>query len=195
MFAILAGLAIMPAVFAAGIEPGAGPGLIFQSVPFVFSSMSASHPAIGAAASIIFFLTIVVAAMTSCISLLEVGVSFLKDRYGVSRVKGCIILFLLCGAAGVLCSLSFGPLKGLTLWGMNIFDIFDWLSSNILLLIMALLTVIFTGFAIKKEDVWDEITNGGTKKVNAKLFGLIYFLIKWVTPVAIVIIFITNFIF
>ena len=195
MFAILAGLAIMPAVFAAGIEPGAGPGLIFQSVPFVFSSMSASHPAIGAAVSIIFFLTIVVAAMTSCISLLEVGVSFLKDRYGVGRVKGCIILFLLCGAAGVLCSLSFGPLKDLTLWGMNIFDIFDWLSSNILLLLMALLTVIFTGFVLKKEDVWDELTNGGTKKVNDKLFGFVYFLIKWVTPVAIVVIFITNFIF
>jgi NSS family neurotransmitter:Na+ symporter len=195
MFAILAGLAIMPAVFAAGIEPGAGPGLIFQSVPFVFSSMSASHPAIGAAVSIIFFLTIVVAAMTSCISLLEVGVSFLKDRYGIGRVKGCILLFLLCGAAGVLCSLSFGPLKDLTLWGMNLFDIFDWLSSNILLLLMALLTVIFTGFVLKKEEVWDELTNGGTKKVNDKLFGFVYFLIKWVTPVAIVVIFITNFIF
>ena len=195
MFAMLAGLAIMPAVFAAGIEPGAGPGLIFQSVPFVFSTMSASHPAIGAAVSIIFFLTIVVAAMTSCISLLEVGVSFLKDRYGVSRIKGSIILFLICGAAGVLCSLSFGPLKGLTLWGMNIFDIFDWLSSNILLLVMALLTVVFTGFVLKKEDVWDEITNGGTKKFNAAIFNVVYFLIKWVTPVAIVIIFITNFIF
>ena len=195
MFAILAGLAIMPAVFAAGIEPGAGPGLIFQSVPFVFSTMSASHPAIGAAVSIIFFLTIVVAAMTSCISLLEVGVSWLKDKYGMSRTKGSILLFLICGFAGVLCSLSFGPLKGLTLWGMNLFDIFDWLSSNILLLVMALLTVIFTGFVLKKEDVRDEITNGGTKKFNAAVFNVVYFLIKWVTPIAIVIIFITNFIF
>jgi NSS family neurotransmitter:Na+ symporter len=60
---------------------------------------------------------------------------------------------------------------------------------------MALLTVIFTGFVLKKEDVWDELTNGGTKKVNDKLFGFVYFLIKWVTPVAIVVIFITNFIF
>ena len=161
----------------------------------MFSSMSASHPAIGAAVSIIFFLTIVVAAMTSCISLLEVGVSFLKDRYGVDRKKGCIMLFLLCGAAGVLCSLSFGPLKDITLWGMNIFDIFDWLSSNILLLVMAFLTVVFVGFVLKKEDVWDEITNSGTKKVNARMFDVIYFLIKWVAPVAIVIIFITNFIF
>ena len=195
LFAILAGLAIMPAVFAAGLEPGAGAGLIFQSVPFVFSTMSASHPAIGAAVSIIFFLTIVVAAMTSCISLLEVGVSWLKDRYGVSRTKGSVLLFLICGFAGVLCSLSFGPLKGLTLWGMNIFDIFDWLSSNILLLVMALLTVIFIGFVLKKEDVWDEITNGGAKKFNAAIFNVVYFLIKWVTPIAIVIIFITNFIF
>ena len=95
----------------------------------------------------------------------------------------------------MLCSLSFGPLKGLTLWGMNLFDIFDWLSSNILLLVMALLTVVFTGFVLKKEDVWDEITNGGTKKANAAIFNVVYFLIKWVTPIAIVIIFITNFIF
>jgi NSS family neurotransmitter:Na+ symporter len=60
---------------------------------------------------------------------------------------------------------------------------------------MALLTVIFTGFVLKKQDVWDELTNGGTKKINDRLFGTIYFLIKWVTPAAIVIIFITNFIF
>ena len=78
---------------------------------------------------------------------------------------------------------------------MNIFDIFDWLSSNILLLVMAFLTVVFVGFVLKKEDVWDEITNSGTKKVNARMFDVIYFLIKWVAPVAIVIIFITNFIF
>jgi len=194
LFAILAGFAIMPAVFAAGIEPGAGPGLIFQSIPFIFSSIGSKLPVLSAVMSIVFFLTIVVAAMTSLISLLEVGVSFMSDRFRIRRPMTCLILFVLCGSLGVLCSLSFGPLSGLTLWSKTIFDIFDYLSSNILLLVLAFLVMVFVGFVMKKEDVWSEITNNGTKALNAKLFDVIYFLMKWVTPVAIILIFITNFI-
>ena len=77
LFAVLAGFAIMPAVFAAGIEPGAGPGLIFQSIPFVFAKMGVDLPVVSALVSVFFFLAIIVAAMTSCISLIEVGVAFL----------------------------------------------------------------------------------------------------------------------
>jgi len=193
-FAVLAGFAVMPAVFAAGIAPGAGPGLIFQSIPFIFSSLGTVSPALSTIISIVFFLTIVVAAMTSCISLFEVGVSFLNERFSISRKKSCIILFLACGSIGVLCSLSFGVLKGVTVADKNIFDILDWFSSNILLLIMAFLVVIFVGFVIRKEDVYDEITNKGTRTLNVKLFGLIYFLIKWVAPVSVLIILVSNFI-
>lgn len=194
VFALLAGLAIMPAVFAAGIEPGAGPGLIFQSIPFIFSSMGTALPVLSSIISIIFFLTVVVAALTSNISLFEVGVSFFKDRYDIPRKRASVLLFLICGAIGVLCSLSFGPLSSIQWGGKNIFDICDWFCSNILLLVMAELTVIFVGFVLKKEDIWDELTNSGTKKFNAKIFGVLYFLIKWVTPIAIALIFITNFI-
>lgn len=195
LFAIIAGFAIMPAVFAAGIEPGAGPGLVFQSIPFIFSSLGASYPILSFIVSVVFFITIVVAAMTSCISLLEVGVSFLMERFGIPRGKGCALLFVVCGAVGAVCSLSFGPLNQLQIGGKCIFDMFDWFSSNILLLVMAFLTVIFVGFIMDKQEVRDEITNGGRLKANGRLFPLIHFLIKWVAPVMILAIFVTNFIF
>lgn len=193
LFAILAGFAIMPAVFAAGIEPGAGPGLIFQSIPFIFSTLGSSLPALSTIVSIAFFFTIVIAAMTSCISLLEVGTSFLNEKFHVKRWKGCMLLFLICGGLGVLCSLSFGPLSGISILGKSIFDLFDWMCSNVLLLILAFIVVIFVGFVLDKPDVRDEITNGGVLKGNVRLFKVIYFLVKWIAPVAIAIIFVTNF--
>ena len=192
LFAILAGFAIMPAVFAAGIEPGAGPGLIFQTVPYVFSKMGAALPVLSAAVSILFFLAIIVAAMTSLISLVEVGVSFLMERKGLSRGRACLVVFAICGSLGTLCSLSFGPRADATVAGMSIFDLLDWVCSNILLLVMALLSVIFVGWILPRRVVRDEFTNGGT--VNGRVFPVLYFLIKWVAPIAVVIIFCTNFI-
>ncbi|MBR3653628.1 MAG: sodium-dependent transporter [Bacteroidales bacterium] len=192
LFAILAGFAIMPAVFAAGIEPGAGPGLIFQTIPYVFSKMGADLPVLSAAVSILFFLAIIVAAMTSLISLVEVGVSFLMERKGLSRGRACLVVFAICGSLGTLCSLSFGPLADATVAGMSIFDLLDWVCSNILLLTMALLSVLFVGWILPRRVVRDEFTNGGT--VNGRVFPVLYFLIKWVAPIAVVIIFCTNFI-
>jgi len=193
LFAIMAGFAIMPAVFAAGIEPGAGPGLIFQSIPYVFARMGTELPILSSVISVLFFLTIIVAAMTSCISLIEVGVSFLMERAGLSRGKACVAIVALCGSLGILCSLSFGPLNELRIAGMTLFDLFDWVCSNILLLLMSLLCVIFAGFILPRRVLHDEFTNGGTLPLNDRIFPLFYFLIKWVAPVAVVIIFFTNF--
>ena len=194
LFALLAGLAIMPAVFAAGIEPGAGPGLIFQSIPFIFCKMGAEMPVVSSIAAILFFFTVIVAAMTSLISLIEVGTLYLVEKYSMKRIKAVSIVFLVCGIAGALCSLSFGPLAGVKVAGMGIFDIFDWSCSNVLLLIMAFLSVLFVDFVMKREDVKDEFTNGGAKPFNVRIFGVVYFLIKWVAPVAVLLIFFTNFI-
>lgn len=194
LFALLAGMAIMPAVFAAGIKPGAGPGLIFQGIPFIFSSLGAQLPILSSIIAILFFLAVVVAAMTSVISLIEVGVAFLSDRFGLDRPLGSLLIFLACGAVGVACSLSFGPLSDVTLVGKTIFDLFDWFASNVLLLLMAFLVVVFVGFVMKKEDVRDEITNGGRKTLNVKYFNVLYFLIKWVAPICVLSIFVTNFI-
>ena len=183
LFAVLAGFAIMPAVFAAGIEPGAGPGLIFQSIPFVFAKMGVDLPVVSALVSVVFFLAIIVAAMTSCISLVEVGVAFLVERARLSRRTACWTLFLVCGTLGTLCALS-----------SPVFDFLDWLCSNILLLLMALLAVVFVGFVLPRRVPLDEFTSRGHCPANGRLFPLVYFLIKWVAPIAVAVIFFTNFI-
>ena len=182
LFAVLAGFAIMPAVFAAGIEPGAGPGLIFQSIPFVFAKMGVDLPVVSALVSVFFFLAIIVAAMTSCISLVEVGVAFLVERAHLGRRAACWTLFLVCGTLGTLCALS-----------SPVFDFLDWLCSNILLLLMALLAVVFVGFVLPRRVPLDEFTSRGHCPANGRLFPLVYFLIKWVAPIAVVVIFFTNF--
>ena len=194
LFAILAGLAVMPAVFAAGIEPGAGPGLVFQTIPFIFSSLGASVPIISTVCAIAFFLAITVAAITSEISLLEVAVSYLHDKFGMSRVRSSIAVFLFCGFVGALCSLSFGPLSAFKVSGMGLLDLFDWLCSNVLMLFLSFLVVVFVGHVLGKEEFRDELTNGGTLRLSRGFYNVLFFAVKWVAPVAIALIFITNFI-
>lgn len=191
MFALLAGFAIMPAVFAAGIEPGAGPGLIFETLPYIFSSMGQTHPVISHVISILFFTTIVFAALTSSVSMLETCVAFLVDEKKWSRKSATLLLFLVCWGIGVLCSLSFGPLKGVHLLGNTIFEFCDKLISNFVMTLGSLLFVIFVGWKMKKADVYDEFTCGGRLRTG-KVFNPIYFLIKWVAPIMIIAIFMSN---
>ena len=186
-FALIAGIAIMPAVFAFGINPQSGPGLVFETLPYVFGQMPA-----GGFVAILFFLALLVAALTSSISMLEVAVAFLVEEKGMSRIAACMPLFVVCLVIGALCSLSFGPLSDFKIAGRTIFDFFDHLSSNILMTLGSLLTVLFVGWRLKKTDVYDEFTNGGTLSRNAKLFGVLWFLIRYVCPLAIIAIFISG---
>lgn len=192
LFAMLAGFAIMPAVFAAGIEPGSGPGLIFDTLPFIFSQMGQTMPWLSAIAAILFFLTVLFSALTSSVSLIEVGVAYLTEERGMKRGWACALLLVTTGVVGALCSLSFGPLADRTILGMSLFDFFDIVASNVLLTIGGLLVVLFVGWKMSREDVRDEFTNGGTKVWNARLFGFFYFLIRYVAPVGVVILFISN---
>ena len=173
MFAMIAGMAIMPAVFAFGLNPQSGPGLVFETLPFVFGQMPA-----GGVIAILFFLALLVAALTSSISMLEVAVAYLVEEKKFSRLWACVVLFAVCWVVGAICSLSFGPLSDIKIDGGNIFDFFDNLSSNILMTLGSLLTVLFVGWRLKKTDVYDEFTNGGTLSRNAKLFGVLWFLIR-----------------
>ena len=181
MFAILAGFAIMPAVFAAGIQPSAGPGLIFQTLPHVFTSMGATSPLLSMVVAALFFLTVTVAAMTSSISLLEVGVAYLVEEKHLKRGWACLVIFLVTWLLGLG-----------SVFSIEFFGKVDAFSSNILLTIGALFVVLFVGWKMKKEDVRDEITNGGT--VNCHTFDMLYFLVKYVAPIAVLIIFISNFV-
>ena len=187
MFALVAGLAIMPAVFAFGISPQAGPGLVFETLPYVFGQMPA-----GGLVAILFFLALLVAALTSSISMLEVAVAYLVEEKKIPRIWACVILFVICWVVGGLCSLSFGPLSHIKIDGGNLFDFFDNLSSNILMTLGSLLTVLFVGWRLKKTDVYDEFTNGGTLSRNAKIFGVLWFLIRYICPLAIAIIFLSG---
>ena len=190
LFAILAGFAIMPAVFAAGIAPGAGPGLVFDTLPFIFNKMGAGVPWISAIVAILFFLTILVAALTSAISMFEVGVAFLTEEKGFSRSLATLTVALGCWIVGILCSLSFGPLSGVHLFGKSIFDFLDGLCSNWLMPFGGLLFTLFVGWKMSRQDVEDEFTNGGT--VNQKAFPVVWFLIRYIAPVGIVVIFLTD---
>ena len=192
LFALLAGLAIMPAVFAAGIQPGSGPGLIFDTLPYIFAEMGLKLPWLSSIAAILFFVTILFAALTSSVSLIEVGVAYLTEEKGMKRWAACILLFFLTGIAGVLCSLSFGPLSDVKILGMGIFDFADTVASNVLLTIGGLLVVLFVGWKMGRPEVFDEFTNGGTKKLNAKCFRVFYFLIRYVAPVGVAILFVSN---
>lgn len=187
MFALIAGVAIMPAVFAFGISPQSGPGLVFETLPYVFGQMPA-----GGVVAILFFLALLVAALTSSISMLEVAVAYLVEEKNMSRTWACVILFVICWIVGAVCSLSFGPLSHIEIGGGNLFDFFDNLSSNILMTLGSLFTVLFVGWRLKKTEVYDEFTNGGTLSCNARLFGILWFLIRYICPLAITVIFLTG---
>ncbi|MCQ2064451.1 MAG: sodium-dependent transporter [Bacteroidaceae bacterium] len=189
LFAIIAGLAIIPAVFAAAAQNGtaanveAGPGLVFITLPGVFSSMP-----LGRIAAVLFFLSLLLAAITSAISLMEVVVSFVIEEMHRSRGRAVLAAFLLCGGVGVLCSLSFGPLENFRLFGLGIFDFFDYLTSNILLPAGGLLLTFFAGWHLKKDNYLDELTNGGTIRIPHWLCCTIFYLVKWVAPIGIALI-------
>ena len=187
MFAIIAGTAIMPAVFSFGINPQAGPGLVFETLPFVFGQMPA-----GGLIAILFFVALLVAALTSSISMLEVAVAYLVEEKKFSRLGACALLFVICWTIGAVCSLSFGPLSHIQIRGGNIFDFLDSLSSNVLMTLGSLFTVIFVGWRLKKTDVYDEFTNGGILSRNARVFGGLWFLIRYIAPIAIISIFISG---
>ena len=187
MFAMIAGVAIMPAVFAFGLDPQSGPGLVFDTLPYVFGQMPA-----GGFVAILFFVALLVAALTSSISMLEVAVAFLVEEKNMSRKAACFVLFAVCWVIGALCALSFGPLSDVQIAGRSIFDFFDNLSSNILMTLGSLLTVLFVGWRLKKTDIYDEFTNGGSISANAKMFGVLWFLIRYVAPVAIIAVFVSG---
>lgn len=184
MFAMIAGTAIMPAVFAFGLNPQSGPGLVFETLPYVFSQMPA-----GGFIAILFFVALIVAAVTSSISMFEVAAAYLIEEKNMSRVAACSLIFVICWVFGAFCSLSFGPMSDILIFGRTIFDFFDNLSSNILMTLGSLMTVLFVGWRLKKTDIYDEFTNGGTLSANVRMFGVLWFLIRYIAPLAIIFIF------
>ena len=179
LFAIIAGCAIMPAVFAFGISPGEGPDLVFVTLPHIFSQMP-----LGGVIAIFFFVALLLAALTSSISMLEVIVAFCIEEFKMKRKVAVLVVFVFIWILGCLCSLSMGPLSDWKILGKTIFDLFDFISADFLMLLGGLLIVIFAGWKLGKAAVFDELTNGGTHPVPAWLLKTILFLIRYVAPAA-----------
>ena len=183
--ALLAGIAIFPAVFAFNTEPTAGPGLVFITLPNIFEQIPGGY-----VFAILFFLLLAIAALTSAISILEVVVAYLSEEKGMSRKKATIWAAFTITLAGILCTLSMGPLNNFLIFGKNFFGIFDFMASNVLLPLGGMLISIFVGWKLHKHIITDELSNYGTVRiVSIKLY---MFLIRYLAPLAILMVFLNG---
>ena len=184
--ALMAGFIIFPAAFSAGYSIGpndVGPSLIFITLPNVFQEAFAGLPILSYVFSVMFYLLLVVAALTSTISMHEVATAYLSEEFSMSRQKAATIITVCCTIIGVFCSLSFGMLADWKIFGMSIFDFFDFTSSNILLPVGGMFISLFAGWYLDKKLYRDELTNGG--KLKTPYFKALTFILKYVAPIAI----------
>jgi NSS family neurotransmitter:Na+ symporter len=173
--ALLAGLAIFPMVFAHGLEPGEGPGLIFVTLPIAFGEIPG-----GTFFGTLFFALLVVAAWTSSISILEPVVAWLVENRGFSRVRASIIAGLGAWLLGIACLLSLNVWSGYTLFGKGVLDLFDYVTANVLLPLGGILIAIFAGWVLPRSDTLDELSGR-----DALGYWAWRFLIRWVAPLAV----------
>lgn len=188
LVAIMMGMIIFPAISSFHLEGESTKGatLVFVTLPEVFVNMPFTR-----IWSSLFFLLLTVAALTSTISISEVSVSFVIDRFKTSRIKACLITMLPLFMFSTICSLSQGPLSGIQLFGMNIFDFLDFTATNLLLPIGSLGLCIFLGWFAPKGFLYEQMSNKGTIKTH--MVKILFLLIKYVAPILITLVFISNF--
>lgn len=179
LVALLAGLAIFPIVFANGLEPGAGPGLIFNTLPIAFGEMP-----FGSLFGALFFVLLVFAAWTSAISLLEPLVAWLVENLSFSRVRAAVLGGTAVWLLGVVCLLSLNEWEHIKLFGMGFLDLFDYATANVLLPLGGLLIAIFAGWVLTRKSSHDELALKG-----AFAYKLWRLLIRYVAPVAVLLVF------
>lgn len=183
LVAIMAGVMIFPAVFNYGMTPEAGPKLVFEILPSIFAQMPGGHVWFVA-----FFLLLFFASITSTISMSEISITFFIEEYKMSRQKATSVNTGIAVVFGTLCSLSFGVLGGVKIFGKTIFDFFDYVSSNILLPLGGILICLFVGWVLDKRFLHDEITNHG--RLSSRMVTPLRLCIRYLAPIAIAIIFI-----
>ncbi|MBQ2192825.1 MAG: sodium-dependent transporter [Prevotella sp.] len=191
LIAILAGLMIFPAAFSVGVEPDQGPSLIFITLPNVFNEAFSSVPVVGYVVSIMFYALLVFAALTSTISMHEIGTAFFHEEMNMPRSKAAWILTLVCSVLAVLCSLSFGAYPQIQLFGMSLLDFFDRLTADIMLPLGSLFTCLLVGWLVPKQIVYDQLTNWGS--LQSRLVGLYLVSVRFVCPLCIILIFLHRF--
>ena len=180
--AMLSGMAIFPLVFANGLEAGSGPGLIFVTLPIAFGNMAA-----GSILGCLFFIFLTFAALTSSISLLEPTVELLEEKTPMGRKTATVVSSVLIWALGIACILSFNEWSDVTLFGKNIFDLLDYLTSKIMLPVTGLGTVIFGAWMMNQKIIRKELNLGNF------WFGVWSILTRVIIPLAVVVILVCGF--
>lgn len=189
--AILSGLMIFPAAFSVGVEPDAGPSLIFITLPNVFQQAFGHLPLLGYVIGILFYALLVFAALTSTISMHEISTAFFAEELNLQRKKAAWIETLVCILLAIGCSLSVGAVDSLTLFGQSLMDFCDMLTAQIMLPLGAFLTSLFIGWVVDQRLVHDELTNQGT--VSEGLFRAYQFSVRYIVPLCILLIFLHQF--
>jgi NSS family neurotransmitter:Na+ symporter len=186
MIAVLAGLMIFPAAFSVGVNPDSGPSLIFITLPNVFQMAFHGVPVLGYVIGLLFYALLALAALTSTISMHEIGTAVIFEELHIERKYGACIETAICVVIGIVCSLSQGAVD-ISLFGKSFLDCCDFLTSNILLPLGSFLTCIFIGWYVPNKVVRDEFTNWGT--VSGVLYPVWLFLVRYVCPICILAVF------
>ena len=188
LVAFMMGLIIFPAVMSFNVaidhESLSGTTLVFVTLPEVFNYMD--MPQFWA---ILFFTLLLLAALTSTISIAEVSIAFVRDRFHTSRLTACLVVLLPIFATSAVCSLSLGAMPWLKIAGMSVFDFLDTFTTNILLPASAFCICIYVGWVLKKKFIKQELTNYGS--FRSPLAPIVSFLIRWVCPILIAAIFVS----
>lgn len=191
MVAVMSGFVIFPAVFSVqGIQPDAGAGLVFITLPNVFNMAFSGAPILGYVFSCMFYVLLLLAALTSAMSLHEPITAYLHETFGLSRRKAATTVSLSCMTLGVVSSLSCGIWSEYTVFGLTFFDFLDYLTAKIIMPIGGVLICVFVGWYLDSKLVRDELSNCG--KAPFRLFPLFLFLIRYVVPLAICVIFVNE---
>lgn len=182
LFAIVAGLIIFPALFTYGIEPTEGPKLVFEVLPYIFSQTPRGQ--IWAAA---FFFLLFLASITSTISMSEISISFFCEEWKMTREKASMLNTVIAIVFGSLCALSFGAAADWKIFGMTVFDLFNFTTANLLMPVCGIVFAIFAGWFMDKKLVRSQLTNDETLKVRT--YKSIVFSLRYIAPLAILSIF------
>lgn len=176
-FAVVAGMMVLPAVFAFGFDPAAGPGLTFITLPAVFAQLPA-----GQAFAFLFFVLLAIAALTSAVSILEPVVAWLIDERGIARRKATLGAGIVAWTLGIPSALSLGPWKDMTIAGKGFLDAMDYLASNIMLPVGGIFLALFVGWRIADRAV-EEVTSDGVHPFA--LVRVWVFFCRFVAPAAV----------
>lgn len=187
--AILAGLIIFPAAFSVGIQPDAGPSLIFITLPNVFQQAFGSIPFLAIIFSLLFYVLLALAALTSTISLHEVVTAYLNERFKMTRGRAAMFVTSFCVITGILSSLSLGAWDT-KFFSLGFFDLLDFVTAKLMLPLGGLLVCLFVGWYLKRSVSYEELTNYGLQK--ATYFPVYMFILRYFAPIAITLIFVNE---